>query len=43
MYAMLEKVKSAQELAGNEIENSDSLHYLYGDIVQLLAKARGEV
>ena len=43
MYAMLEKVKNAQELADNEIEHSDNLHCLYDEIKQLLAKARGEL
>ncbi|MGB2063575.1 MAG: hypothetical protein ACPHUL_00370 [Marinomonas gallaica] len=42
MYDLLEKVKSAQELADNEIEHSDNLHELYDDIKKLLAKARGE-
>lgn len=42
MYAMLEKVAQAQKDAGNEIEHSDLLYNLYGDIELLLAKARGE-
>lgn len=41
MYEMLEKVAQAQKDACNEIEHSDSLHNLYGDIELLLSKARG--
>lgn len=42
MYVMLEKVAQAQKDAHNEIDHSDSLYNLYGDIELLLAKARGE-